>query len=110
MTFLKTTYDWLFTGTLLVLGLGILGALIRAIRGPRIAARIVAINMIGTMTVLAIAVLSVLLDQPYLLDVCLLYVLISFLSVVVLTKVFIAVYRGRRQKKPSASGTKEDEP
>lgn len=75
---------------LLSLAIGLLFALIRAIRGPRMADRILGINMTGSLSTAAIAVLAVLLRQSWLLDVCLLYCMISFLAVVVLAKINIA--------------------
>ena len=76
-------YPYLLTAVLLCLAAGLLFALIRAIRGPRLADRIMGINMLGSLTTAAIAVLSVLLKQSWLLDVCLIYCLISFLAVVI---------------------------
>ena len=52
-------YQSLFIAALIVLAAGILLALIRAIRGPRVADRIMGINMIGTMSTACIAILSV---------------------------------------------------
>lgn len=77
---------------MVILGCAILATMIRAILGPRIADRIISINMIGSLTITLIAILSVFLKEGYLLDVCLIYVLISFLAVVVLTNIFINVY------------------
>ena len=85
-----SAFDYLFFIALLVLATGLFFALLRAIRGPRIADRIMGINMIGTMVSLTLAILSVWLRQSWLLDVCILYALISFLAVVVLAKVCIA--------------------
>lgn len=82
---------------LVCFGICIFFAMLRAIKGPRVADRIMAINMIGSTTVLSIATLAVMLGEGYLLDVCLIYVLISFLSVVVLCKVFITVYLNRKK-------------
>lgn len=48
-----------------ILAVCILACLIRAIIGPRIADRIVAINMIGTMTIIIITMVSVLLHEKY---------------------------------------------
>lgn len=95
---ISSAYQILYTVSLVALGLGILFAMIRAIKGPRIADRVVAINMIGTMTLLSIAILALALDQIYLLDVCLIYVMISFLAVVVLCKIYITVYLDKKQK------------
>ena len=83
-------YDYLFAAASLCLAAGLFFALLRAIRGPRIADRIMGINMIGTIVSASLAILSVWLRQSWLLDVCILYALISFLAVVVLAKVCIA--------------------
>jgi multicomponent Na+:H+ antiporter subunit F len=83
----------LLIAALLVLAGGIFFALLRAIRGPRVADRIMGVNMIGTMTTACIAILSVLLDQRWLLDVALIYCMISFLAVVVLVRSHIAENR-----------------
>jgi len=83
----------LLVGALLLLSVGIFFALVRAIRGPRVADRILGVNMIGTMTTACIAILSVLLRQSWLLDVALIYCLISFLAVVVLVRSHIAANR-----------------
>ena len=100
---IANAYQILYVISLSVLALGILFAMIRAIKGPRIADRIVAINMIGTMTMLSIAILSMALDQSYLLDVCLIYVMISFLAVVVLSKIYITVYLDKKEKQNAQS-------
>ena len=83
-------YDYLCVAAALCLAAGLFFALLRAIRGPRVADRIMGINMIGTIVSLTLAILSVWLRQSWLLDVCILYALISFLAVVVLAKVCIA--------------------
>ena len=85
-----SAFDYLFIIALMALALGLFFALLRAIRGPRIADRIMGINMIGSMVSVTLAILSVWLRQSWLLDVCILYAMISFLAVVVLAKVCIA--------------------
>ena len=85
-----SAFDYLFIIALMALALGLFFALLRAIRGPRIADRIMGINMIGSMVSVTLAILSVWLRQSWLLDVCILYAMISFLGVVVLAKVCIA--------------------
>ena len=85
-----SAFDYLWFIALLVLAAGLFFALLRAIRGPRIADRIMGINMIGSMVSITLAILSVWLRQSWLLDVCILYAMISFLAVVVLAKVCIA--------------------
>lgn len=61
--------------------------LVRAIKGPRISDRVVALNMIGTLVVMMICILSYLLEEAFLIDVAILYALLNMLVVVVLTRV-----------------------
>ena len=48
--------DGFLTVVLVVLGILCFFCLVRSVKGPRIADRIVAVNMIGTMTMMGIAV------------------------------------------------------
>lgn len=61
-------------------------ALARALLGPTIYDRITAVNMVGTKTVLLIAVLAFLTDRHDLLDIALVYALINFIGVVAVLK------------------------
>ena len=83
---------------LIVMAILIFMCLIRAIRGPRLTDRIVAGNMIGTMTIISIALLSVLLEGSYMIDVCLIYAMISFLAVIILSKVYMGVHREKEER------------
>ncbi len=89
---IEQAYSWLFTGVVILLALCALAAIVRSILGPAIADRVISVNAIGTITVMIIAVLTVLMDESYLADVCLIYAIISFLAVVVLCKIYIGVY------------------
>lgn len=89
-------YNCLLTGTVIVLALLIICSIVRSVLGPRIADRIIAVNMVGTMIIMIIAALSVYLNENYLVDVCLIYAMISFLGVVVLCKVYTGVYLQRK--------------
>lgn len=92
-----------------ILALMVFGCLIRAVKGPRIADRTVAINMMGTLTMVIIAVLAVKMDEGYLVDICIIYAMISFLSVTLLTKVYMGVYAERvaAQNKAQSMATNE---
>lgn len=68
---------------------------VRAIIGLRFTDRIVAINLIGTMITAIICILAVYLDIPYLVDVALVYTLLSFLSVAVMCRVVTLHHKGR---------------
>lgn len=64
-------------------------ALARAVAGPTIFDRILAVNVFATKTVLLIAVLGFLLGQPaFLLDIALTYALINFISVIGVLRYF----------------------
>lgn len=86
-------FSGLFYGILSVLAVLLLFCLIRAVVGPRIADRLVAVNMITTMVIVMIALLAVLKGEGYLVDICLIYAMISFLAVVVLSRIYTGVYR-----------------
>ena len=85
---LTVAYEYLATGIISMIALLIVACLIRSVKGPRVTDRIVAVNSIGTMTIVIIALFSVLLNEAYLLDVCLIYAMISFTAVIVLTKIY----------------------
>lgn len=101
-------YGILFTAVLIILALLVVLCLIRAVIGPKIADRIVAVNMMGTMVIVMIAVLTLMLGEGYLADICLIYAMISFLAVIVLAKVYMGVYLERKQKETALE--EEDEP
>ena len=56
-------FTYLLIGVLLAITAGLFFSLLRAIRGPRMADRILGINMTGSLTTAAIGVLAVLLEQ-----------------------------------------------
>ncbi|MDP1519679.1 monovalent cation/H+ antiporter complex subunit F [Porticoccus litoralis] len=71
-------------------------ALVRAMLGPTIYDRILAVNVFGTKTVLLIAVVGFLFGRPDFLDIALVYALINFISVIGVLRYF--EYSGSRQK------------
>ena len=63
-------------------------ALIRAFKGPSAYDRMLAVNMVGTKTVLLIAVGGYVLAWPAFLDIALLYALVNFVSTVAVMRFF----------------------
>ena len=108
MTGLENAYEAVFTAALIFLGFMLLLCLIRAVRGPRVADRLVAVNMMGTMVMVMIAILALLLEEGYLVDICIIYAMISFLAVIVLTKVYMGVYQETRKKDRQRDAAEED--
>ena len=66
--------------------------------GPRIADRVVSVNLLGTLVTLLICILAYLMAEDYLVDISLIYTTLSFLAVVLLTKIYMGVYRQKRHQ------------
>ena len=109
---IEDAYRYFYIGVLVFLAVLVIFVFVRVIRGPLMADRIVGINSIGTLVITMICVLSLSLEEDYLLDVAILYALISFLAVVVLTKVYSGVYKRsleERRLKEAAEAAAEAE-
>lgn len=72
----------LWIGALALVGATVLAAVWRTLRGPTPADRAVAAEAVFVASVSAIAILSLLLDSPMLLDVALVAVLVGFLTTI----------------------------
>ena len=99
-------YNVLYTAALVIIGLLIIACLVRAIRGPRIADRVIAANMTGTLIVITICILSFLMGEGYLVDIAIIYTMLSFLAVVLLTKVYMGIYREKHRQETLAKEAK----
>jgi len=75
-------------------------ALARAYLGPTIFDRILALNMFGTKTVLFIAVVCFLIDRPEFIDLALVYVLLNFVGVIALLRLFRYRHMGEPEARP----------
>ncbi len=79
----------MFIGISLIAILVVMGlALVRAFLGPSIYDRVLAVNMVGTKTVLLICVIDFLGEPGQFLDVALVYALINFIGVIAMLKFF----------------------
>lgn len=83
----------------IVILIAIATGLLRAFLGPTLYDRVLAVNMVGTLTVLFVAVLGFMTERPEFLDIALVYVLISFVSTIAVLRVY--TYR----KTEAAGGT-----
>ncbi len=70
------------------IGIGMMLAMIRALLGPTLYDRVLALNTLGTKTVLLIAVLGFLAGRPEFLDLALVYALINFIGTIAVLKYF----------------------
>ncbi len=76
----------IFTAAAFAILVTIALALARALMGPTLYDRILAVNMVGTKTVLLIAVFAVLSGRTDMIDIALMYALINFIGVVAVLK------------------------
>ena len=68
--------------------IGMLLLLIRAVMGPTLYDRVLAVNSFGTKTVLALGLLGFVMGRPEFLDIAILYALINFVSTIAILKFF----------------------
>lgn len=78
----------MFITAMVMLLVGMLLTLLRALLGPTVYDRILAVNVFGTITVLFIAVHGFMQDRPEFLDIALVYALINFIGTVAILKFF----------------------
>ena len=76
-------------------------ALVRALLGPSVYDRVLAVNMFGTKTALLLSVVAFLYGRPDFLDLALAYALINFVGVLAVLEFF--------QKQSSSSGAREED-
>ena len=103
---MEAVKTWILTAGAVVIALLILAALVRAVLGPRFTDRIVAVNVIGTLVIGELVLLSVRLQADYLVDVALVFSLLSFLSVVVASQL---VMTRQRKHPPEQKKEKRDD-
>lgn len=85
---IEKAYTALFVGAFAILACCLFLMILRSIKGPGLATRVICVNMIGTTVTSIIALLAAYLGEGWLYDICIVYVLVSFLAVVVLSKVY----------------------
>jgi multicomponent Na+:H+ antiporter subunit F len=76
----------MFEYAALVIILAAFLALYRAVKGPRIYDRVLAVNVIGTKTVVLLALLGYVYERPHFLDIALVYALINFIATIAILK------------------------
>ncbi len=78
----------MFAVTTIAILVAMLLALGRALLGPSLYDRILAVNTFGTITVLFIAIFGFLTERPEFLDIALVYALINFITTIAVLKFF----------------------
>jgi multicomponent Na+:H+ antiporter subunit F len=75
-------------------------ALVRALRGPSVYDRVLAVNMFGTKTALLLSVIAFLLGRPDFLDLALAYALINLVGILAVLEFF----QNRTRSAPETNG------
>ena len=78
----------MFAVTTIAILVAMLLALVRAILGPTLYDRILAVNTFGTITVLFIGIFGFLTERPEFLDIAFVYALINFIVTIAVLKFF----------------------
>lgn len=91
--------DIIFIISMAILSLSIIAIFLRSIVGPTVADRIICINMIGTKIIIFICMIAGLLKEDFLIDVAIVYALINFISIVVLTYAYGHVHEKKELSK-----------
>lgn len=95
--FEATPYSTIFfIVIMIILSVIICVCFVRAILGPRFTDRLVAANMIGIKAIVFVCLLTVFLEESFLVDVALIYAMLSFLAIVIISR--IVVLRERSEK------------
>ena len=102
---IDNAYQMLYSIALFVFAALLVVMLIRSARGPGVADRLLSINMLGTLVIAVILVLSALLSELWLVDVALIYTMISLISVLILARVYIP---DRQTRDPFEEPIEED--
>ena len=76
----------MFEKAAVVIVLGAVLVLYRVIKGPSVYDRALSVNMIGTKTVLLLALTGFIYERPHFLDIALVYALINFIATVAFLK------------------------
>ncbi|MDD6466773.1 MAG: monovalent cation/H+ antiporter complex subunit F [Erysipelotrichaceae bacterium] len=92
---IETWKSYLLLFCMFVLAILFFFCIIRAIKGPRYSDRLIANNVICTTGVIFICILSVYLKEAALVDIALIYTLLSCLSGVVVCHVITLHHKGR---------------
>lgn len=96
MQSIVTIQNNILLAVLIIQAVLLLACLVRAVLGPSVADRLVAVNMMGTIVIVMIANLAIMLNEGYLVDISIIYAMMSFLAVIVLAKIYIGVYEEKK--------------
>lgn len=89
---------YVFLGVFAVIGLACIAGLVYGVREKRFTDKLVAVNLVTTLSLNAIMMLAVFFKEDYVLDIALIYALLGFAAVAVLTKLLGEKYKEEKKK------------
>ena len=95
-----------FIASMITLSIAISAIFLRAVAGPTVVDRIICVNMIGTKIIIFICLVAGFLREDFLIDVAIVYALINFVSMVVLTYAYQYAFEKRELSKLKKKLTK----
>lgn len=90
---IEQAYSYLYLAVCICLGVAVIATLIRSITAKTIIGRFVGVNMLTTIVLIVICILTLFLKESYLTDVALIYALLSCISVILLSKIYINLFK-----------------
>lgn len=99
MELIQQCYHVLFWGVLIALAVCVIAALIYIFKSHLTVDRIIGINLIGTIVVIIISLLTVVLAEDFLADVAIIYVVMSFIAVMMLCRIYINLFAQKKREK-----------
>lgn len=96
---LHEAYNILYISVLIILGIASLVAMIRSVTGKTMINRFIGINILTTLIAVVICVLALFLNESYLPDIAVVYVMLSCIATMLLNKLYINLFRKNGRKK-----------
>lgn len=90
---IEQAYSYLYIAVCICLGIAVIATLIRSITAKTIIGRFIGINMLTTIVLIVICILTLFLKEVYLPDIALIYVLLSCIAVILLSKIYINLFK-----------------
>lgn len=99
----------MITAAAIALAVALVLMLCRALMGPTLYDRVLAVNSFGTKTVLMLAIIGFVMGRPDFLDIAILYALINFVATIAILKFFrYRSFQVALVRKPSATPEQSD--
>ncbi len=86
-------YSMLYFGSMIFLALLMFGYLFRSVVGPTFFDRILAVNSISTIVILIIAIIAAMDGNHYVVDVIMIYAMLSFVTVMIVCKAYLRSHK-----------------